>query len=42
MNIAAIRRRYRDVQEPLRSERRVELLLIALAGVVALQLIAFA
>ena len=42
MNIAAIRRRYRDVQEPLRSERRVELLLIALAGVVALQLIVFA
>ena len=42
MNIAAIRRRYRDAQEPLRSERRVELLLIALAGVVALQLMAFA
>ena len=42
MNIAAIRQRYRGVQEPLRSERRLELLLIALAGLVALQLIAFA
>lgn len=42
MNIAALRRRYRGVQEPLRSERRLELLLIALASVVALQLMAFA
>ena len=42
MNIAALRRRYRGVQEPLRSERRLELLLIALASVAALQLMAFA